>query len=409
MKSFRRHITESEYIPMTIGDKSYKVYTTNDEQSFQRGMMFRESLEHDRGMIFVFETEDTHGMWMKNTRIPLDVIWINEDGRVVDVQTLQPFDTRGAYPAEKAKYVIELNAGEFRGAIGDMIIEKKQRSMVDKADRLSTKMNIKNISTNPEGNNTMHSLDRKIGKNNVNMTAHHHKGSNISKIDFDVDSEGTARTGKHTAKQAKRIITHAAAFINRHHKNMGGGDHQIQFDSHRGSHAHANPEARTSIYRRVAKAAAKHGWKTDEREGGHKNTFTLTREQRERVKRRVTARKGNSYVDIGHFKFDDIKPSKGFESPHYSLYIHQHGGKKVHTQPLTDKIENHATWKQAGKVEGSGKPYVQGRIDHIKKQISMVAVPVSTTTNPRVIDRMKDRIHAHAAEHHPKYKVIDHS
>ena len=126
MKSFKRHITESEYIPMTIGDKSYKVYTTNDEQSFQRGMMFRESLEHDRGMIFVFETEDTHGMWMKNTRIPLDVIWINEDGRVVDVQTLQPFDTRGAYPAEKAKYVIELNAGEFRGAIGDMILEKKQ-------------------------------------------------------------------------------------------------------------------------------------------------------------------------------------------------------------------------------------------------------------------------------------------
>ena len=179
MKSFRRHITESEYIPMTIGDKSYKVYTTNDEQSFQRGMMFSESLENDRGMIFVFETEDTHGMWMKNTRIPLDVIWINEDGRVVDVQTLQPFDTRGAYPAEKAKYVIELNAGEFHGTIGDMILEKKQRSVVDKANRLSTKMNIKNISTDSDSNDTIHSLDRKIGKNNVNLTARHHKGSNI--------------------------------------------------------------------------------------------------------------------------------------------------------------------------------------------------------------------------------------
>ena len=132
-------------------------------------------------------------------------------------------------------------------------------------------------------------------------------------------------------------------------------------------------------------------------------------EQRERVKRRVTARKGNSYVDIGHFKFDDIKPSKGFKSPHYSLYIHQHGGSKVHTQPLTDKIENHATWKQAGKVEGSGKPYVQGRIDNIKKEISMVAIPVSSTTSPHAIDRMKNQVHKHAAEHYPEHKVIDHS
>ena len=140
-----------------------------------------------------------------------------------------------------------------------------------------------------------------------------------------------------------------------------------------------------------------------------RRTIHTVSEQRKRVKRGVTARKGNSYVDIGHFKFDDIKPSKGFKSPHYSLYVHQHGEKKVHTQPLTDKIENHATWKQAGEVEGSGKPYVQGRIDNIKKQISMVAMPVSSTTNPRVVDRLKDRIHSHAAEHHPNYKVMDYS
>jgi uncharacterized membrane protein (UPF0127 family) len=46
----------------------------------------------DEGMFFIFEDEDYHGIWMKNTHIPLDVVWINESGTIVDIATLQPHD-----------------------------------------------------------------------------------------------------------------------------------------------------------------------------------------------------------------------------------------------------------------------------------------------------------------------------
>ncbi len=108
---------------MIIGNKSYKVSTTNTTESFLKGMMFEESLDDDRGMLFVFKEEDYHGMWMKNTKIPLDCIWVNESGKIVDVQTLSPFNTNTIYPKAKAKYVIELNEGEFDGEIGDYITE----------------------------------------------------------------------------------------------------------------------------------------------------------------------------------------------------------------------------------------------------------------------------------------------
>ena len=80
------------------------------------GLMGRESLGHDRGMLFVYADEEVRSFWMKGTLIPLDIIFINRDSVVVDVQTMRPEHetapdlpiTRSAAPA---RYAIEVNEG----------------------------------------------------------------------------------------------------------------------------------------------------------------------------------------------------------------------------------------------------------------------------------------------------------
>jgi uncharacterized membrane protein (UPF0127 family) len=116
------HLEQTRTI--TVGNQTFSVEVATTSQERQRGLMFRESLEPGTGMFFIFEKEDFYGFWMKNTLIPLDIIWINADKKIVDIQTLQactekPCDSH--IPSQKALYVLEVNAGEFEGKIGDTI------------------------------------------------------------------------------------------------------------------------------------------------------------------------------------------------------------------------------------------------------------------------------------------------
>lgn len=79
--------------------------------------MGRESLGRERGMIFVFEQEQILGFWMKNTLIPLDIIFIDSSETVVDVQTMRPEHETAPEPLPiyqseaPARYAIEVNEG----------------------------------------------------------------------------------------------------------------------------------------------------------------------------------------------------------------------------------------------------------------------------------------------------------
>ncbi len=78
--------------------------------------MFREKLDLDKGMLFIFEEEGEYSFWMKNTLIPLDIIWINKAKEVVFISgNTQPcqeeYSCSSINPGKNAKYVLEINAG----------------------------------------------------------------------------------------------------------------------------------------------------------------------------------------------------------------------------------------------------------------------------------------------------------
>jgi len=88
--------------------------TTAAETS--RGLMFKKSLAPNKGMLFVFRKEGNYPFWMKNTLIPLDIIWINENKKVVFISgNTQPCQEESPCflinPGKNAKYVLEINGG----------------------------------------------------------------------------------------------------------------------------------------------------------------------------------------------------------------------------------------------------------------------------------------------------------
>ena len=91
-----------------------EIAATPEQRS--RGLMHRESLPEDVGMLFVFSSENTLSFWMKNTLIPLDILYIDSAGVVVDIQTMvpqpgAPSSELRTYPsAAPAQYALEINA-----------------------------------------------------------------------------------------------------------------------------------------------------------------------------------------------------------------------------------------------------------------------------------------------------------
>jgi hypothetical protein len=89
------------------------------EGAIAQGLMHRKSMDFDKGMLFIFSDNDTRSFWMKNTIIPLDIIFVSEDMKIVAVKDhTKPYSTESVPSnGKQAKYVIEVNAG-FSGKFG---------------------------------------------------------------------------------------------------------------------------------------------------------------------------------------------------------------------------------------------------------------------------------------------------
>lgn len=78
----------------------------------QTGLMYRDSMEKDQGMLFVFEDNEDRFFYMKNTKIPLDLIYISANKKIVSFQkNAKPFDESSLPSNAPAKYVLEINTG----------------------------------------------------------------------------------------------------------------------------------------------------------------------------------------------------------------------------------------------------------------------------------------------------------
>ncbi|MFZ5656029.1 MAG: DUF192 domain-containing protein [Pseudomonadota bacterium] len=100
-----------------LADTRYRVEVADDDAERARGLMFRDELPAGTGMLFVHESEQPLAYWMKNTRIPLDILYFDGDRRLVsqqrDVPPCSLGDACPPYPSgAPARYVLELNAGE---------------------------------------------------------------------------------------------------------------------------------------------------------------------------------------------------------------------------------------------------------------------------------------------------------
>jgi uncharacterized protein len=97
-----------------INDKCIDVLVADNSQLREKGLMYRKELCSSCGMLFIFDKEDKHGFWMKNTLIPLDMIWINKDNLIVDIihaETCLNSECISYYPKSDSLYVLEVNFG----------------------------------------------------------------------------------------------------------------------------------------------------------------------------------------------------------------------------------------------------------------------------------------------------------
>jgi uncharacterized membrane protein (UPF0127 family) len=106
------------------GERSFSIEVADDNSERSAGLMFRRIMPDDRGMLFVFENTRRVGFWMKNTPMPLDLVFIGEDGSVKAIMPGVPFSEAPISPSVDVRFVLELKAGTAQKtgvAIGDRL------------------------------------------------------------------------------------------------------------------------------------------------------------------------------------------------------------------------------------------------------------------------------------------------
>ncbi len=100
-------------IPLYIHHKEIWVEVAKTPEERNRGLMGRKYLGKDEGMLFIFEAEDYHSFWMKNTLIPLSIAFLDGDGRIVWMTDMKPLTLDSHVPPKPTLYALEMNKGWF--------------------------------------------------------------------------------------------------------------------------------------------------------------------------------------------------------------------------------------------------------------------------------------------------------
>lgn len=111
-------------IPLYIHSREIRVEVAQTPGDRSVGLMGRKHLGKDEGMLFIFETEDYHGFWMKDTFLPLSIAFIGKDGRIVWITDMKPLTLESHVPPKPILYALEMNRGWFSSygvKVGDVV------------------------------------------------------------------------------------------------------------------------------------------------------------------------------------------------------------------------------------------------------------------------------------------------
>jgi uncharacterized membrane protein (UPF0127 family) len=119
-------LEESATPTLVIGGEHIRITIADTDELRTRGLGGRETLAHDEGMLFVFSFDARHAIWMKGMKFPIDILWLSEDGTIIDMRGNVSPDTYPAAfaPRSPARSVLELSAGFIRErsiAVGDRV------------------------------------------------------------------------------------------------------------------------------------------------------------------------------------------------------------------------------------------------------------------------------------------------
>lgn len=111
-------------IPLYINEKEIWVEVAKTPAERAKGLMGRKHLGQEEGMFFIFETEDYHAFWMKDTLIPLSIAFIDKSGRIVEIADMKPLSLDSHSPPKPVLYTLEMKKGWFSMngiKVGDMV------------------------------------------------------------------------------------------------------------------------------------------------------------------------------------------------------------------------------------------------------------------------------------------------
>ena len=83
------------------------------QETQEKGLMWRESMDEDHGMLFVYDRDSRKSFWMKNTKIPLSIAYVGADGTIREIYDMEPLSTRTVDSRYSVRYALEVNQGAF--------------------------------------------------------------------------------------------------------------------------------------------------------------------------------------------------------------------------------------------------------------------------------------------------------
>jgi len=130
LKVYEKYLTAKSFIPLTISRdnktiETFKVEVADSEPEQEKGLMYRKSIGNREGMIFLYNSEKIQTFWMKNTYIPLDMLFIDKSKKIVGMlKNVPPLNEEQRSVSVPSQYVLELKSGvadELGVQVGDLV------------------------------------------------------------------------------------------------------------------------------------------------------------------------------------------------------------------------------------------------------------------------------------------------